>query len=156
MEGMNVREYDPVKVLRRKVQFCRNKRTNYLFSSLRSFTFFIHGKEMEQDVKFIWTRCICMTAVWRFSIPCSWSSVWQRTYWIFMLLVDCFAWFILLVVQVFASLKTIIEIWPGQEPAIDIWRGEKFSGRDPSFLNYVQLFSTLSKIFSAYNGKKCL
>jgi len=51
------------------------------------------------------------------------------------------------VVQVFASLKTIIEIWSSPEPVIDIWRGKKFSGRDPNFLNYAQLFSTLSKIF---------
>jgi len=49
--------------------------------------------------------------------------------------------------QVFVSLKTIIEIWPSPEPAIDIWRGEKFSGRDPNFLNYVQLFSTQSNTF---------
>jgi len=53
MEGMNVREYDSVKVLRRKVQVFGNKYTNYLFINLRSFTFFIHGKEMEQGVKFI-------------------------------------------------------------------------------------------------------
>jgi len=44
-------------------------------------------------------------------------------------------------------LKTIVEIWPSPEPAIDIWRGEKFSGTDPNFLNYVQLFSTLSNTF---------
>jgi len=53
MEGTNVREYDSVKVLCRKVQFFGNKYTNYLYSSLRSFTFLNHGKEMEQDVKFI-------------------------------------------------------------------------------------------------------
>jgi len=33
------------------------------------------------------------------------------------------------------------------EPAIDIWRDENFSGRETKFLNYVQMFSTLSNTF---------
>ena len=70
---MNVRENDSAEISGRKVQFFRNKCTNNVLRSLRSFAFFIHRNTTEQQelfrTKFMHDCCL------RFSVACSWSSV---------------------------------------------------------------------------------